>query len=71
MVRVRLPAPRALSISGIGNRLIIGRQLVRIQQGPPTGVSIMDNTEDFYSFNVGSIPTRRTKYIMEQLWQLM
>ena len=26
-----------------------------------SGVSIMDNTEDFYSFNVGSIPARRTK----------
>ena len=28
--------------------------------GTNAGVSIMDNTEDFYSFNVGSIPARRT-----------
>ena len=27
---------------------------------PDSGVSIMDNTEGFYPFNVGSIPARRT-----------
>ena len=26
-----------------------------------SGVSIMDNTADFYSANMGSIPVRRTK----------
>jgi hypothetical protein len=28
--------------------------------GTNTGVSIMDNTADFYSANMGSIPVRRT-----------
>ena len=27
-----------------------------------SGVRIMDNTGDFYSLNVGSIPARRTKF---------
>ena len=28
-----------------------------------SGVSIMDNTEGFYPFNVGSIPARRTIFL--------
>ena len=48
---------------GIGIRVGLRSQIlgVRVSSGAPiSGVSIMDNTEGFYPFNVGSIPARRT-----------
>ena len=50
--------------NGRHRRLKISRSIGRAGSSPASGtnagVSIMDNTEDFYSFNVGSIPARRT-----------
>ena len=44
-----------------------------IPRGPTnTGVSIMDNTADFYSANMGSIPVRRTsKYNSASMGELV
>ena len=40
--------------------------------GTNTGVSIMDNTADFYSANMGSIPVRRTsKYNSASMGELV
>ena len=44
-----------------------------IPRGPTnSGVSIMDNTADFYSANMGSIPVRRTsKYNSASMGELV
>jgi hypothetical protein len=40
--------------------------------GTSSGVSIMDNTADFYSANMGSIPVRRTsKYNSASMGELV
>ncbi len=40
--------------------------------GTSSGVSIMDNTADFYSANMGSIPVRRTsKYTHASMGELV
>jgi hypothetical protein len=48
---------------GIGIRVGLRSQILRVRVSlgaPISGVSIMENTEGFYPFNVGSIPARRT-----------
>ena len=65
-VRLSSGAPSFCGCDGIGIRIGLKIRVLRVRlppSAPDSGVSIMDNTEGFYPFNVGSIPARRTIFL--------